>query len=157
MNIYAAFGSATYLSSLCRSWQPFSYLTDHVQLKKKKKKEFWSFGSLQHTEQPKQVKRKEPEEKSQTLTSFFPCLSDDFTSHTIAYVTAQRCCTEACWLPLWQAPQSMHLGWAVTRLPARRAPARCCRHRSEGTARLVAGTFVQHHWNATPDVCLGKV
>lgn len=49
-----------------------------------------------------------------------------FTSCVIAYDTVQSCCTEACWLPLSQAPQMCHLGWGWTCVPARGGPARHC-------------------------------
>lgn len=70
-----------------------------------------------------------------------------------------KSCTEASCLPLSQAARVRHPGWAR---PCRDSGSGCCCsgccHRlSKGTARLIAGTFVQHCWNETPDVCLCKV
>lgn len=120
---------------------------------------FWSFGSSWQPQQPKKTKTKAPKVKSQTLAWGFPHLPDGFwLSHMRLYTTQRckepRCCAETCWLPLSQAPRAVHLGWARACMPA--CCCRCCLRLSKGTARLVAGTFVQRHWNATP-ICLGKV
>ena len=156
INIYAAFVGTAYLSAPHRSWQPFSYLTGHVR-----QKNSLSFEALVlcdvHNHQSR-IKWKHRRKSPRLWLGFFhACLmSLVYLVSEIIYDTVQRSSTEACWLPLSQAPQRTRLGWARAGGPARRAPAPCC-CLSEGTARLVARTFVQHRWNATPNVCLGKV